>query len=58
MTAYPGASAPPATRPPLVSETAPYSIIQGDALQTLKTLPSGIVQTCVTSPPTTDFARI
>lgn len=28
-----------------------YEILQGDALATLKTLPSGIVQTCVTSPP-------
>lgn len=28
-----------------------YEILQGDALQVLKTLPSGIVQTCVTSPP-------
>ena len=27
------------------------TILQGDALSTLRTLPDGIVQTCVTSPP-------
>ena len=28
-----------------------YQILQGDCLETLKSLPDGCVQTCVTSPP-------